>query len=55
MQTRNENKMLIKFFSFSLYNRNEIDLTNTLIFSKNKKSFHEHNQQAQKKMNNKKL
>ena len=30
------------------------DVTNTLRFSKNKKSFRKHNQQAQEQMNNKK-
>ena len=33
----------------------KIDLTNTLSFSENKKSFHNHNQQAPKWMNNQKF
>ena len=43
--------MLIKCFSFSLYNRNEKRASQTPNISKNK-SFHNHNQQAQKEVNN---
>ena len=39
---KNEIKMLIKFFSFNLYNRNEKRAHYNLIFSK-KNSFHNHN------------
>ena len=50
METKNEIKMLIKRFSFSLCNRNkESSLTPKL---SKKKSFHKDNQQAWKKMDN---